>query len=126
MRLTLLVVLLVACGNDPKPHADASITLADAKPIDAAIDAPPDAGPSMNITTACMHACDAIATCFGEQPDPDCYSECAVDLADCTDQEVAAIDACSTEECGDEKDSPIITCITQVSCVDMAATSLRR
>lgn len=81
----------------------------------------------MNVVTACMHACDAIAACFGEQPEPECCSDCATDLADCTAQQVAAIDACSTEACGDieAEDSPLLTCITQVSCVEMALRQRR-
>jgi hypothetical protein len=127
MRSALLSLLLLACGDAPKPNTDASITLIDAHMIDATVDAPPDAT-NMNVVVACMHACDAVFACSGEQPAPECYSECATDLADCTDQQVAAVDACSSEECGDLKsdDSPLLTCITQVSCVDYAVPEAAR
>ena len=130
MRLVLASLLLIACSKDPKAQIDASVAPLDAKPIDAAIDAAPDAppdAPNMNVVTACMHACDAIGVCAMEPPEPDCYSECAEDLADCTAEQVATIDACSTQECGDlDEDSPLLTCIIGVACVDMAITGLRR
>ena len=132
MRIVLFTLLLVACGKDPETHTDASIHIVDAKsidaaPPDAAPDAPPDA-PNMNVVTACMHACDAIAACFSMQPQPSCYSECATDLADCSAQQVATIDACSTEQCGDIQNnmSPLIDCVTAVTCVQMALTSSRK
>ncbi len=131
MRSALLSLLLLACGDAPKPNNDASITLIDAHMIDAAVDAPPDAPPdatNMNVVVACMHACDAVFACLTEQPAPECYSECAADLADCADQQVAAVDACSSEECGDLKgdNSPLLTYITQVSCVDYAVPEAAR
>lgn len=95
--------------------------------VDAAPDAPPDA-PNMNVVTACMHACDALGVCFMEPADPGCYTDCQTDLADCTAQQVAAIDACSTEMCGDIQNnmSPLITCIMNVSCVEMATAFQRK
>lgn len=137
MRIVLLSVLLFACNDkDSGSHIDASVKLIDAPkvidapnvPMDAPPDAPPDAAP-MNVVTACMHACDAIAACIMEPSgDPDCYAGCQADLADCTAQQVATIDACSTEMCGDLKNdmSPLLDCIIAVSCVDMAVTDLRK
>ena len=127
MRTALLAILLVACSKDSGSRTDASVHVVDAKAIDAAPpDAPPDA-PNMNVTAACMHACDALATCIGQQADPECYSGCATDLADCSVQQVATIDACSNEQCGDLQNnaSPLLDCITAVSCVSgpMAMTS---
>ena len=76
----------------------------------------------MNVVTACMHACDAIGVCVMEPLGQECYDECATDLADCTDAQVAQIDACSTEMCGDIENnmSPLIDCIVAVQCVEMA------
>ena len=133
MRLLIVcLIVLAGCDGDKdnkKPDAGTiDAKLVDApKPIDAAIDAPPDA-PNMNVVTACKHACDAIGVCFMEPADQDCYDECAVDLADCTAQQVATIDACSTEMCGDIENqmSPLIDCITAVSCVEMAIAFPRR
>jgi hypothetical protein len=124
MRLGVLSCLLFACSKDPQPAVDASVVLADAKPIDAPVDAPSPDAPNMNVVTACMHICDAVFACFRFPPDPSCYAECAVDLADCSAEEVTAIDACSTEECGDleNEDSPMVDCITQVRCVDAAVS----
>ena len=132
--LALSILLLAACDNDNNKQIDASVTPIDApkiidapKPIDAAVDAPPDA-PNMNVVTACMHACDAISVCAMEPLGQECYDECAEDLADCTAQQVATIDACSTEACGDieNKDSPLLTCVINVSCVDMAVAFTRK
>lgn len=132
MRLALLSVLLFACNSDPDSHIDASVHLIDAaKSIDAPPPPPPDAppdAPNMNVVTACMHACDAIGVCIQMPVDPDCYMGCQTDLADCDAQQVATIDACSTEMCGDIKNnmSPLFDCITAVSCVDMALTGSRK
>jgi hypothetical protein len=131
MRLMLASLLLVACSKDPQAHSDASIVLVDAKVIDAAVDAAPDAppdAPNMNVVTACMHICDALFVCLGQPTDAKCYSECAADLADCSAEQVATVDACSTEECGDieGKDSPLLTCVVGVSCIDMALASPRK
>jgi hypothetical protein len=133
--LALSILLLVGCNKDDNnKQIDASMTPIDAakiidapKPIDAAVDAPPDA-PNMNVVTACMHACDAFSVCAMEPLGQECYDECAEDLADCTAQQVAAVDACSTELCGDieNKDSPLLTCITNVTCVDMAVAFPRK
>jgi hypothetical protein len=131
--LALSILLLAACDKDEPKHADASVKVIDAPPADAAVDAAPDArpdapadAPNMDVVTACMHACDAIATCVMQPPDPDCYMGCQEDLADCTAQQVATIDACSTEMCGDIKGkmSPLLDCIIAVSCVDMATSPL--
>ena len=128
MRIAILVFLLAACSNDSdNKKVDAAVVIVDSKivdapkPIDAAVDAPPD-GPKMNIVTACTHACNAIAACFMMPPEPDCQMGCEEDLADCTDPQIATIDACSTEMCGDIQNgmSPLIDCITAVSCVQMA------
>lgn len=130
--LALSILLLAACDKDDPKQVDASVKVIDApiaidapKPIDAAIDAAPDA-PNMDVVTACMHACDAIAACVMQPPDQECYMECQQDLADCTAQQVATIDACSTEMCGDLKNnmSPLLDCIVAVSCVEMATSPL--
>jgi hypothetical protein len=119
-------VVLVACHKDPEAKADAAIHIVDAKLIDAAVDAPPDAPPDatpMNIVTACMHACDALGVCIQQPVPQDCYSDCQVDLSDCSTEQVAAVDACSTQDCGDilnGGDSPLINCISAVTCVEMA------
>lgn len=128
----VLLFAIVACTKDSQQQLDAGVKPVDAKlndaklidaprPIDAALDAPPDA-PNMNVVTACMHACDAIFVCLNEPVDGECYSECAEDLADCSAQQVAEIDACTSEACGDieNKDSPLLTCIMGVTCIDMA------
>ena len=137
--LALSILVLAACGGDDdnsnNNKIDASIKIIDApKPIDApplppdAPPVPPDAATPMNIATACDHACTALAACFMEPPDPDCNAGCAADLADCTTMQVATIDACSTELCGDIKNnmSPLLTCITNVTCVDMAVMNPRK
>jgi hypothetical protein len=140
MRIALISVvlsvvpssLLVACHKDPEPQTDAAIHVVDAKLIDAAVDAPPDAPPDatpMNVVTACMHACDALGVCIQEPVPQDCYSDCQVDLSDCSTEQVAAIDACSTQDCGDilnGGDSPLFDCITAVPCVDMAFAPMRK
>jgi len=132
MRIVLLSVLLFACNKDPESQIDASVHLVDAKSIDAPPDAPPDAAidaPNMNVVTACMHACDAIAVCVGGPTgDPGCNMGCQTDLADCDARQVATIDACSTQMCGDIENnmSPLFDCITAVSCVEMAVTGSRK
>ena len=133
--LALSILLFAACDKDDNnKQIDASIKIVDAakaidapKPIDAAVDAPPDATP-MNIVTACMHACDAISVCVMEPLGQECYDECAVDLANCSAAEIATIDACTTEECGDVKGemSPLLDCIIAVPCVDMAVAFRRK
>jgi hypothetical protein len=132
--LALSILLFAACDNDNNKQIDASIKIVDAaklidapKPIDAAVDAPPDAAP-MNIVTACMHACDAIGVCLMEPVEQECYQECAADLADCSAADVAAIDACSTQPCGDLKAemSPLLDCIIAVPCVNMAVAFQRK
>jgi hypothetical protein len=132
--LALSILVIAACGGDDSNHKqiDASIKIIDApKPIDAAVDAVPDAPPDatpMNVVTACMHACDAIGVCVMEPFGQECYDECAADLADCTAAQVMAIDACSTEMCGDieNKMSPLLTCIQNVACVEMAVAFRRK
>ncbi|HEY5950222.1 MAG TPA: hypothetical protein VIV40_32225 [Kofleriaceae bacterium] len=139
MRTLLLSILisssLIACSKDADNHIDASIHVVDAKPVDGAPDARPDAppdaapdAPNMNVVTACMHACDALGVCVMMPADADCYSGCAEDLVDCTDAQVAAVDACSTEACGDiqNNNSPLITCLTSVSCVELAFKDSRK
>lgn len=135
--LALSILLLASCTKDDNKQSDAGIHVIDAPklvdaptPIDAAPDAPPDAPPAtpMNITTACDHACAALAACFMEPADPECNTECATDLADCTAAQVMTIDACSTEMCGDVANnmSPLVDCIAAVSCIDMAVTFERK
>jgi hypothetical protein len=116
------MLVLWACdggGSSPKPDGSIS-TMVDARPVDAAvpIDAPVDADNSA-VTAACVAVCDALAACAMEPGDPTCATECAADLADCTPQQVQAVDACKTEACGDESDSPLLRCIVAVSCVQM-------
>lgn len=124
-----LVFVLWACdGGDSTPKVDASTgtTIDAARPIDAArsIDAMPmpDAGNSM-ITATCTSLCDMIGVCVMEPTDPTCASECAADLADCTAQQVLELDACKTKMCGDivndPDNSPLVTCVMAVSCVNM-------
>ena len=131
MRTALLALLLISCSKDPASHPDASVHLVDAAktidapPPDAAVDAPPDA-PNMDVVQACTHACDALAVCVNQPTgDPDCIMGCETDLADCTMQQVADIDACKSQMCGDIQNnmSPLLDCITAVSCVNMALTS---
>ena len=133
MRTALLALLLISCSKDPASHPDASIHVVDAPkaidapppPPDAAVDAPPDA-PNMDVVQACTDACNAISACLsGPTNDPDCIMGCETDLADCSTQQVAAIDACKSQMCGDIENnmSPLIDCITAVSCVQMAFTS---
>jgi hypothetical protein len=119
----LIAIVLAACGDDgsnsnpPLPDAPRMI---DARMVDAAIDAPPDAPPVSDpaITATCTDLCNAIGVCAMETPDATCVSECSVDLADCTAQQVTDLDACKTEACGDENDSPLINCVIAVGCVD--------
>ena len=115
-------MVLVACSNSSTSPDAQIISIDSPPPVDAAIDAPPDAPPGtpMNIQTACMHACDALGVCVMEPVEPECYAECAEDLADCTAEQVQTIDDCSTEACGpDLENSPLIACIVAVSCVEM-------
>jgi hypothetical protein len=91
----------------------------DAPMIDAPtiIDAPPSA-----ITNACTDLCAALGVCFMEPPDADCVSGCSADLADCSAQQVQDADACKTMACGDIENkaaSPLISCLTAISCIDM-------
>ena len=127
MRFVPLFVLLAACdgGGKTAPDAkqlDAAVAI-DARPIDAPmidapmIDAPMiDAPVSMDITTACMHACDKLATCSGEPVEAECYSECAADLGDCTAQQVMDVDGCSQLACGNMGDA-IMMCLEAIACV---------
>lgn len=131
MRLLLLTILLAACtessstpdaqgsdGNtvDSTPPTDAKVDATVDAMIDAMVDAPPDATP-MNITTACMHACDALSVCFMEPAEPSCYTECAEDLVDCSAAQVQAVDDCSTQPCGDEG-SGVISCLELITCIN--------
>lgn len=123
MKLALTFVLVVAAGCDDGGSSQPpdAPKLVDAAPPDAAPDAPPDALDTAKLTMACMKACDAVGACLMEPVGPDCYSECAVDLGDCTSQELTAIEACTTEPCGDPQDpesSPMMTCLIAVGCVD--------
>lgn len=120
---TLVEVWVAACdggSNAPPPHAAkvADARMADARMVDAFVlmDAP--FADSTAITTACTNLCAALATCFMERRDDDCVAECSADLADCTAEQVMTLDACKSEDCGDEDDSPFFTCITAVSGVD--------
>jgi hypothetical protein len=123
--LALISVVLIACGDDgasnsnpPPPDAGERIDgMIDARMADAAIDGPPD---NPAITMTCTDLCNALSTCFNEPLDPDCVDECSLDLADCTAQQVTDLDACKTEACGDEDNSPIINCLgtAGAGCVD--------
>ncbi|MBA3465394.1 MAG: hypothetical protein H0T46_36015 [Deltaproteobacteria bacterium] len=120
-------MILVACDGGGKTppdakHVDASGTI-DAPMIDAPmIDAPTvdapmiDAPVSMDITTACMHACDKLGTCLGEPVEAQCYSDCAADLGDCTMQQVMDVDQCTQLACGNMGDA-IMTCLEAIACV---------
>jgi hypothetical protein len=125
--LLATLILCAACGDD------GSSLPVDARAVDAAIDARivdapivlpdayiPDAPPGA-ITTACTNACAKIATCAMEPDVGGCVGECSADLADCSAAEVAAVDACTTQACGDieGKNSPFLQCITAIACVDM-------
>ena len=120
-----LILLAAACGDDgsslPVDSAPAiDARLVDARPIDAPmVDAPLliDA-PASAITTACTNACNALGVCFMET-DAGCVGECSTDLADCTAQQVQAVDACTTQACGDKNSSPLIECIMMVACVQL-------
>jgi len=125
------LVVLVACGDDGSSlpvdarSVDAAVGI-DARLIDAPLDAPPDAyvpdAPPGAITAACTSACSAIATCAMEPDTGDCVGECSADLADCTPVQVQAVSDCTTEACGDLMDkgnSPLISCLTAISCIDM-------
>ncbi|HEY5922071.1 MAG TPA: hypothetical protein VIV11_10395 [Kofleriaceae bacterium] len=126
MKAALLVVLLVACGEDPKPKVDGGVTVIDSKlidapkPIDAAVDAAPDATP-MNITTACTNVCTALAVCVMEPLDQECVMGCSEDLFDCTAAQIMAVDACRTQACGDLNEmSPLIQCLEAITCINPA------
>ena len=127
MRTVICVLLVLsACGDPESARVDAAIVIIDSKPVDAAVpdSPPPDAAVDPAIAAACMNACDALAMCFGgPSGDPDCNMGCAEDLVDCTSQQLADIDACLTEECGDDpkdpENSPLIQCIMAVPCVEM-------
>ncbi len=129
MRTLPVLLLLAACSKDSKSNLDASIQIIDSKPPDAPVDAPPDAPPDapvpMNIVTACDHACTAVGACVMMTPPPSCYSECATDLLDCSAQQIAAIDACSSEMCGDIENqmSPLVDCLDAVTCISAMLTS---
>lgn len=129
--LALALIVLAACSDegtslpvDSAAPIDAATDarLVDARPVDAMIDAPPiiDAPPSA-ITTACTNACAALGVCAADT-DAGCVGECSADLADCSAQQVQAVDACSTQACGDIDDpanSPIFMCLTAISCIEM-------
>lgn len=83
--------------------------------IDAPVDAPPMTDPA--ITATCTDLCDALGVCAMDT-DAGCVGECSDDLADCSAQQVMDLDACKTEACGDEDDSPIVNCLLAVGCVD--------
>jgi len=124
------LLLLAACGDDGSSlpvdarSVDAALGI-DARPIDAAIDAPPDAyiidAPPGAITTACTNACSKISTCAGEPDDPTCVGECSADLVDCSAMQVQDLEACLSMPCGDieDKNNPLIQCFQAITCVDM-------
>jgi hypothetical protein len=121
--LALIATVLVGCGDDGSsstPHPDApqmvDARMVDARMADASVDSPPPTDPA--ITTTCTDLCNAIGVCAMETPDAGCVTECSADLADCTAQQVTDLEACKTEACGDETNSPLINCIGAVTCVD--------
>ena len=129
----VLVIAATACGDDGASlpvdsgqRIDAAIDarMVDARPIDApTVDAPtPIDAPAGAITTACTNVCAAIGVCFMEPPDATCVAECSADLADCSAQQVQDVDACKTQACGDiesKTSSPLFTCLTAITCIDM-------
>jgi hypothetical protein len=134
LTLTCSLFMVAACGDDggrspaTTDAATDAIVIVDALP-DAPLDAPPDAPPvdapptiPAEVTAACTQACNALGVCFGNT-DPgkldECVGECSLDLLDCSSPQVAAVQACSTEECGDEEGGPIIDCLMAIACVEM-------
>jgi hypothetical protein len=128
MRLLLVLATLVLGCSDPADGADAPPSTADAPAgtadatpgtPDAMVSTPDgavssvDAGPNVTIQMACDRACARIFECFMEPPDPACATECAGDLADCTQAEVGAVFNCGGAECAQLK-----TCIGTIACVD--------
>jgi hypothetical protein len=122
MRIAIVMMMLVAACSDTPGQPDAQLAdgkPADSAPPDAMVDAMVDAPPPvpMNITTACMHACDALGVCFMEPAEPQCYTECAEDLGDCTAEQIQAVDDCSTVACGAEG-AGVITCLEVITCIN--------
>ncbi len=127
--LLATLILCAACGDDGSSlpvDARAVDAAIDARIIDAPIDAPPDAyipdAPPGAITTACTNACAKISACVMEPVDATCVAECSADLADCSATQVAEVDACTTQDCGDladETTSPLLACLTAIACIDM-------
>ena len=123
MRIVLLSIVLAACTKDTPTGTDARvITVIDAPSVDAAVQ--PDAPPDATVLPACMHVCDALATCFGGPGNSQCYAGCTTDLGDCSAEQIATIDACSTQACGDPMNdmSPLIDCLRAVTCIEMAVS----
>ena len=125
MRRAILAFALFLAGCDDSGDAadanpavaDASPDEIDARPADAMVSLPDgavsgsDAGPGVNVQTACARACSHIAMCFME-PVGTCEAECSADLADCSQAEVQQVYDCGGVECDQLK-----TCIGSIPCV---------
>ncbi len=135
-RLVVLAPILLAltggCDGDGSSLPVDGAPQTDAALIDAGpVDGPPTDSPLGDaaeitdastgaIATACMHACAAIGVCFMDS-DSSCEGECSADLADCSDEQVQAVDACSTQGCGDlanPETSPLLMCLTAIACIE--------
>ncbi len=130
-----LVLAAASCGDDNPGEVDAAdvdaaavvdgavpvidaalpdAPLPDAPPPDAPPpdSLPPDAG-AFDINVICTDVCTALDTYCGIGDIPMCVSECSVDLVDCSNPELQAIETCGTfTDC-----NQIITCIQAVACV---------
>jgi hypothetical protein len=118
--LAPLVALWCGCGSDETPQLidarDADAVPTDAITSDVPSDGLPDAPPaSPEIIAACMHICDRIYECVDMTAPPSCASACAVDLLDCTPQDILDIEACARADCGDVADG-IAMCLEPIAC----------
>jgi hypothetical protein len=109
LRVVAVVLVLAACR-------DTTSTRLDAAADGSAIDAPRGDGPGIDASPArvmevCVTSCAALEACMAF---PTCVMECVedVDQAQCTAQELDAIEACATASC-----ATILDCITAVPCL---------
>lgn len=113
-----LLVASCADGGDDDNDGDGDDGDDQGEAIDAAADdgVTPDGGGLDGGDTAraaevCAGVCGAFAECSDQTPDPLCDADCIADLAECSTEEVDALEACAAGECGDLTD-----CVLAVDC----------
>jgi hypothetical protein len=117
--LSILFVVLAACGGENPTNPDASGGDDDPDAMSIVPDAapvPPDAEPnSTDPAVVCVVLCGTIQQCFGGGggPDEECVTFCNKDLADCTTEQVGTL-----AECADVGCRGLIDCVTAVECID--------